>query len=106
VTSVGEESAQPGPEQDLVFGDHDAHGSSAVRVVPVPGRLSMRRAPPRAATRSDRPLSPEPGTGSRAADPVVETVTTSRPSSRRALSEMLVACACLTALVSPSHPMK
>ena len=46
VAAVGEEPRKPFTEQRLVFGDHDAHGSSAVRFVPSPGRLSIRSVPP------------------------------------------------------------
>ena len=71
VSGVLEQSPEPLAQQHLVLGDHDPHGSSAVSVVPAPWSLSMRSVPPCAATRSARPLRPEPGVGVRAADAVV-----------------------------------
>jgi hypothetical protein len=38
--------AQARAQEYLVFGDHDAHGSSTVSLVPMPGALSRRRVPP------------------------------------------------------------
>ena len=60
VSAVGEQPPESLAQEDLVLGDHDPHGSSAVIVVPTSGWLSIRRLPPWAATRSRSPLSPEP----------------------------------------------
>ena len=46
VTAVREEPFEPGPQEYLVFDDHDAHGSSAIRRVPAPRSLSIRSVPP------------------------------------------------------------
>ena len=42
VAAVAEEAGEAFAQQRLVFGDHDAHGNSATRVVPRPLSLSMR----------------------------------------------------------------
>src|SRR6266581_2825139 len=59
VSGILEEATKPFPEQDLVLGDHDSPGSSAVTTVPSPSGLSTLRLPPRAATRSVIPPRPE-----------------------------------------------
>ena len=68
VARVLEEPAEAFPEQDLVFGDHYSHGSSAVTSVPRPGVLATARLPPSAATRSVMPASPDPSDADCAAD--------------------------------------
>ena len=71
VALVGEQPHQPVPEQRLVL-DHDhAHGSLAVKRVPVPGVESMVRLPPWARARSIRPSRPLPRRGVGAAGAVV-----------------------------------
>src|SRR5262249_22740165 len=104
--TVLEEPPEALAQQHLVLGDHDAHGSSAVSVVPRRCSLSMRSVPPWAATRSERPRSPEPAAGVAPPTPSSATETTSRPLTRPALRTILVAFACLTALVRPSQAMK
>src|SRR5205823_4628408 len=59
VTAVAKQSGEALAQEGLVFGDQDAHGNSASSVVPVL-LLWMRRVPPWAATRSERPVKPEP----------------------------------------------
>src|SRR5919201_3588178 len=103
VPAVLEQSAQSFAKQHLILGDHDPHGNSAVSVVPSPWSLSMRSIPPRAATRSERPLRPEPGMGAAPPTPSSATETTSLPFSRAPLRTILVAFACLTVWVSPSQ---
>src|SRR4051794_23237403 len=60
VAGILEQAPETLAQQHLVLGDHDAHGSSTLTVVPAPGRLSIASRPPSAATRSVRPASPEP----------------------------------------------
>src|SRR5436190_16663076 len=103
MSAVFEEACEPLAKQHLVLGDHDPHGSSAIRVVPAPCSLSMRRVPPRATTRSERPHKPVPSIGAAPPTPSSTTETTSLPSWRPAVRTILVARACLTALVSPSQ---
>ena len=80
--SVLEQSPEPLSQQHLVFGDHDPHGNSAISVVPAPRSLSIRSEPPYAATRSARPLRPEPGAGVAPPAPSSMTETTSCSFSR------------------------
>src|SRR5438128_2088994 len=90
VSAVLEEPPEAPAKQHLILGDHDPHGSSAVTVVPAPSSLSMRSVPPRAATRSERPLRPEPGIGAAPPTPSPATETTSLPFSRAARRPLLV----------------
>src|SRR5437763_14058394 len=106
MAAVFEESCEPLAQQHLVLRDHDPHGSSAIRVVPAPCSLSMRSVPPRATTRSERPLNPVPSIGAAPPTPSSATETTSFPSWRPAVRTILVGRACLTAVVSPSQPLK
>ena len=84
MSGVLEQSPEPLAKEHLVLGDHYPHGSSVVSVVPAPWLLSMRSAPPHAATRSERPLRPEPGRGAAPPTPSSATETTSLPFSRPA----------------------
>ncbi len=64
VACVGEEPGEALAEQDGIFGDHRAHGSTASIRVPRPAVASTvptDSRPPAAATRSTSPASPEPG---------------------------------------------
>ena len=60
VPGVGEQPPEAVAQQHLVLGDHDPHGSSAVRTVPASAALSRRSRPPWAATRSRRAAEPGP----------------------------------------------
>ncbi len=46
VPAVREQPREPLAQQHLVLGDHDPHGSSAIRRVPWAGSLSIRSRPP------------------------------------------------------------
>ena len=72
VAAVSEQAGEAFAQQCLVFGDHDAHGNSAMSVVPLPCRLSMVRVPPWAATRSDEAGQPRAVACGGAADAVVD----------------------------------
>ena len=58
---VAEQARHALPQEHLVIGDHDPHGSSA-RTVTRPRRSSIRMSPPTAPTRSTSPrdVVPEP----------------------------------------------
>ena len=71
IAGVLEQRRDPLAHEQVVVGDHDAHGSSAVTVVPSPGGLVTRRRPSSASTRSARPRSPLPRAVVGAADAVV-----------------------------------
>ena len=71
LAGVGEDPGEPGPQQHGVLGDHDPHGSSTDTVVGPPFGLMTYMFPPRPATRSRRPWSPEPRAGLGAALAVV-----------------------------------
>jgi hypothetical protein len=89
----------PLPQQHAVFGDHRAHGSSALTRVPWPGGLSTRSRPPIACTRSASPRSPVPP--SVVAPPTPSSViSTTRPTSSGESSMTAAeAWACLVMLV-------
>src|SRR6185437_15854212 len=80
-------------------------GSRTCRAVPRPGGLSTEIVPPRASTRSLRPMMPEPRLGSAPPMPssLIERVRApSRPSARMSMTE---ASACLATLVIASDAM-
>src|SRR4029453_1605382 len=58
--AIREDAREPLPEEDGIVGDHDSHGISPTTRVPPPGGLSTVSLPPRASTRSSRPLRPDP----------------------------------------------
>ena len=57
---VTQQTGQPVSEERKVFGDQDAHGSSARSVVPPPDGLTIESVPSSASTRRRRPVRPEP----------------------------------------------
>ena len=78
LAGVDEQAGEAGAQQDGVFGDHDAHGSSTITVVGPPVGLTTCIRPPRAATRSARPCRPLPRAASAPPTPSSATSTTSR----------------------------
>ena len=103
--AVLEQPAEPLAQQHLVLGDHDAHGSSAVRVVPCRG--GFRRAGCRRGRRRGRAGRAGPNRRrARRRRRRRTTLTTRWPSRLAALTTTAVARECLIALVSPSHAMK
>src|SRR5690348_4511662 len=106
VAAVGEQPGQSLPQQHLVLGDHDAHGNSAVRIVPPSGAVSTRRLPPWAATRSCSPRRPPPTFSTTPPTPSSATLMTSRSSFRPALITTDAPPECLIAFVRPSQAMK
>ena len=91
VAAVDEQAGEAFAQQDLVLGDHDTHGSSALMVVPWPLVLSISSRPPRAATRSDSPVSPDPRSIVAPPTPSSATLTISVESWRTTSSRTLVA---------------
>ena len=106
VPGVLEEPAEALAEQDLVFGDHHPHGSSAVTTVPRPGGLSTVSVPPSAATRSLMPASPEPSDGRAPPTPSSRTRRMRLPFDLAALTTTSEAPACLAAFASASLATK
>ena len=60
LAGVGEDPGEAGAQQHGVLGDHDPHGSSTEIVVGPPCGLITYIVPPSPATRSRRPLRPDP----------------------------------------------
>src|SRR5262245_570873 len=109
---VGQELGQAGPQQDRVFGDHDAHGSSAVMVVGPPTGLSTVNTPWTAAARWARPRRPVPWSPA-CSRPIVAPprplsviVMRRRSPVRMTVTSALVAWACFAMLVSASEARK
>ena len=100
-----EEPGKTVPEQDLVLGDHNPHGNSAVTIVPRPRGLSTLTLPPRAATRSVMPNKPEPRSAG-AADAVITDADDEASVAPTALTATSDARACLAAFVSASLATK
>src|SRR5207244_8342681 len=86
-----------------IFGDYDAHGISPTTLVPPLAGLWTRKRPPSASTRSARPRSPEPVSAVAPPTPSSSTLTTSKPSSRMAVTFAADARACFTTLASASQ---
>jgi hypothetical protein len=101
-----EESAKAFPEENLVFGDHYAHGSSAVTIVPAPGGLATMTLPPSAVTRSPMPSSPAPSEITAPPMPLSRMATTSLLLRLPALTVTAEALACFAELVSASLATK
>src|ERR1017187_7971641 len=57
---AGEQAHQTFTEEHRIVGNHDAHGNSAVMVVPHPAGLARKRRPWWASTRSTSPRMPVP----------------------------------------------
>src|SRR5699024_481832 len=110
MSGVREQSGDALPEQDVVLGDHDAHGTSATIVVGPPAGLVTVSVPLAAATRPARPASPvEAPLRSMCAPPAPSSTTTicRRPGSvPRTDTRALRACACLAMFVSDSATTK
>src|SRR5581483_4891105 len=106
VAGVGQESGQPRPQQDGVFGDHDAHGSSTVRMVGPPGGLTIRSVPSTAWTRSARPARPVPRLVSAPPMPSSVTSTLRWPFWRATVTAARLAPECRAMLVSASATTK
>src|SRR4249919_904010 len=70
---VAEQGREAVADQQVVVGNYDAHGITAVTVVPRPAGLTTARRPSSASTRSARPRSPEPLASS--APPIPSSVT-------------------------------
>ena len=102
VPGVLEEPGQTFAEERRVLTDHDAHGSAASTTVPRPTRLATVSDPPRAATRSASPDSPEPARRHAADAVVADPHQTTCPSTGATCSSIGLASACLTALVTAS----
>src|SRR3954451_1745792 len=93
-------------QQPAVVGDHDAHGSSAVTMVPAPGGLRMRSVPSSAATRSASPCRPVPVVSSAPPTPSSVISMTATPLRRETRTDALVACAYFATLASASQATK
>ena len=106
VPGILEQSREPLPEQDGVFGDHDSHGISASIRVPTPGGLWMRSVPPWAWTRSARPRRPVPFATVAPPLPSSATTSLSSPCATDASTRTRDGAACLTAFVTASQTMK
>src|SRR5439155_20549926 len=78
-------------QQHGVFGDDHPHGKLARRVVPSSSALARSRRPSSAATRSWRPRSPEPCSGSAPPTPSSLTSTSTCPLRRTTLTVTLCA---------------
>src|SRR5215831_7454765 len=89
-------------QQHGVFGEHQAHGRSALMVVPPPGGLVTVNRPPSAATRSARPVKPDPPRAGAPPIPSSRTSTTRRVPSLHAVTSAFEAPAWRAALASAS----
>src|SRR5205814_7941267 len=94
------------PQQEEVFSNNNAHGTSMTTMVGPPGGLFTARMPSNVPSRRSTPPSPLPFAGS--APPTPSSVTAMRrasPSCRMWISTVR-ACACLTTLASTSATAK
>src|SRR6185312_10990619 len=82
---------------------HGDTGNSARTTVPRPGRLSTANLPPSASTRSRRPRSPDPTSGSTPPTPLSEISTTAQLPERSTRTRADSARACFTTLAIASE---
>jgi len=107
VTSVRLE--QPGdalPQEEEVFGNDNAHGTSITTMVGPPLGLLTARIPSNAASRRSVPASPVPLAGSAPPTPSSSTSARSIPFSWVTRMRIVEASACLAALFSASATAK
>src|SRR5690242_21754070 len=102
----GEQPDQALPQQEEVFADDDAHGTSMTTMVGPPGGLLTARMPANVASLRSSPARPVPQAA--AAPPAPLSVTSARSTPPRWLRSIWTgrASACLTTLASASATLK
>src|SRR5688572_16571451 len=101
-----QEPGQSVPEEGMVLGDDNAHGTSMVMTVGPPGGLDMAIVPSKAARRRSIPRSPVPAAGSAPPLPLSVTTMVNRPSACRMDTDPVWARLCRIMLVSDSATAK
>src|SRR5215207_3537333 len=103
---LAQERGEAVANDQVVVGDHDAHGSSALTVVPPPGGLETCSSPSSASSRSSRPRRPEPREASAPPMPLSATSIVMLVPLRATRSVTAVACEYFATLASASEATK